>query len=104
MPHGGRSHQLHDAAITDLWGDHMYTIETGIPIPNIARSSGYGKRKPQEGSLSSFMRLLEVGQSFVVANRPAASVTALCSLVGRATGRRYISRKTEKGIRVWRVE
>jgi hypothetical protein len=81
-----------------------YTVEYGVPIPEQRRGAKHGHRKPQPGSLSSAMKQLLPGESFVVANRPAASVTALCSIIGRAMGRRYVSRKTERGIRVWRVE
>ena len=70
-------------------------IETGIPVPPVSA-------RPAKYPLAR----MAIGDSFhvegdaTVAKRVRTSV----SHSGQRTGRRYVTRKTDTGIRVWRVE
>lgn len=74
-----------------------YTIETGIPMPEVGR-----KGKPIKYPL----RDLEIGQSFFVSpcdEKMIASVRARATMVGKLSGMKFTATKMEDGLRVWRV-
>lgn len=46
---------------------------------------------------------LEIGESFFASAGSAASVRVRACIVGRERGRKFCTRKTRGGIRVWRT-
>ncbi len=76
-----------------------YVIEKNVPICSIGLAGGVRK----ENSLKGTMRRLEVGDSFLATNsRNVVSATA--QLLRREfSGRVYVTRSVDGGIRVWRV-
>lgn len=75
----------------------MTTIDKSIPFPEIKRWNA--------GELKYPWRELTVGDSFLVSKEvKLSSMHAQCSRYGRQYGRKFRARKTEEGVRVWRVE
>jgi hypothetical protein len=64
-------------------------IDRGIPIP-----SAYKCKYP--------WKELEIGDSFLMDGAPRQVANAV-SRAGRAYGRKFSTRKTREGVRVWRV-
>jgi hypothetical protein len=72
-----------------------YTIEDGIsPPPHSPRG------------LSGILQKMQPGQSVLVHGRTSHSISGTIYLVRRNAqdGRKYMTRKIEGGIRVWRVK
>ena len=69
-------------------------IEKGIPMP-AKNSRGYS-------GLSGTLRLMDVGDSVLVPNS-IKSPGRLAIAVGRATNRKFATRSTQEGRRVWRI-
>jgi hypothetical protein len=69
-----------------------FVIEKGVPFPG-----------PQGRGLFGAVRRMEVGDSIFVADGKQNTVSATGSAIGRRTGRKFMTRKVEGGIRIWRV-
>jgi hypothetical protein len=76
-----------------------WPIESGIPIPR--KKSGEDAKKT---GLAEALRSLEVGQSVHIENLNRSSVCGTTSSVSRSWGGKFVTRSTETGIRIWRVE
>lgn len=70
-------------------------IEKGVPI--IGRRGGYGGGKYP-------FKNLEIGDSFLVPNKTTNAFGASVTYWGRVLNRKFISRKVEGGVRVWRIK
>ena len=70
-------------------------IEKGIPIPD--------GLKPKSFGLAQLVKLLEVGDSFLVPNAKIQSMKSYCSKLGSQNAIQLIARPVEGGVRVWRV-
>ena len=70
----------------------MIKIESGIPFPQNGR---WQSKYP--------WRDLEVGQSFLVPDGVFRTMQAGASLAGRRLSKTFRARKTDDGIRIWRL-
>jgi hypothetical protein len=70
-------------------------IETGTPIP----AKGGGPQCP----IAATLREMCVGHSTLVVDTPQSRVGGICANVKRATGARFVTRRVDGGVRVWRV-
>lgn len=72
----------------------MFEVEKNIPVPNARRQYPW--------------RRMEVGDSFFLSGDfPAAKRSVIaCSAAsfGKRSGKKFITRRVEGGLRVWRVE
>lgn len=68
-----------------------YVIEKGVPLPANFRRDRYP------------FGAMEVGDSFAVPTRKVRAAISSASQHGKRTGRKYVSRKSDDGIRIWRV-
>lgn len=68
----------------------MYDIEKGIPVPPDARN-----KYPFDA--------LNVGDSFLVPVGNFNTLRAAAYFKGKRSGKKYVARLTDKGIRVWRT-
>lgn len=73
-----------------MWSD--VKIEKGVPAPRYRGRYKY----PWE--------VLEVGDSFLVGEGLYGTVMAGAQYQGKKLGKRFVVRKVEDGVRVWRVE
>lgn len=73
-----------------------YVIEKGVPIP---QDRGQGHRT----GFSRALRALEVGDSMLVPEMTQNGVSARASSLSKITGQKFITRRVEGGIRIWRV-
>lgn len=72
-----------------------FKIENGVPIP---------ARGGERAQVSGTLRQLEVDQSVLFPQDVKIhSIRPLITYIKQETGRQFISRKVEGGIRVWRV-
>lgn len=69
----------------------MFDIEQNIPIPTDKRRSPYPWQE------------MKVGDSFFVPGKKMASVSSACTFQKKKTGREYVTRCVDGGVRVWRV-
>lgn len=74
----------------------MYVIESDIPIPPITIKKAFGP-------LVRAAMSLEIGQSFVVGPEYKRTIGGRLASVKKKTGRKFVTRIVENGIRVWRV-
>ena len=72
-----------------------YPIETDVPIPPTGSRKGFSKYP---------FASLAVGHSFFVAGGIPKNMSVAAHRHGRALGRQFVVRKTDGGIRVWRVK
>ena len=71
-------------------------IERGVPLPE-------PNRKPRGEWTNAFLAM-EIGDSVLMPHLKSASeAMPRFYYVARTTGRKFTARKTEAGIRVWRV-
>jgi hypothetical protein len=77
----------------------MIKVDKGIPIPEV--KSQPRSRKPRATKYP--WHLMEVGDSFLIENTKA-SIYSQVSEASKRNGRRYITKLTTKGIRVWRIK
>lgn len=77
----------------------LYRIDDDVPIPFATRRSPTRAPRP---NLTRTAYALEVGQSFLVTDRPASNVSALLTPCS-TDGRRYMTRRRSTGVRVWRI-
>lgn len=70
----------------------MYAIEKGIPVPEFSKAP----RFPYAS--------LEVGDSFLVEGIKPTSVYGSNHRQNKKTGKKFIARIEDGGVRVWRVE
>lgn len=73
-----------------------FKIEDGYAIP--------AERQPRVRRAKYPWNELEVGQSFFVGGARLRSMSSTASHAGRRTGRKFIVRNAEGGVRVWRVD
>jgi len=71
----------------------MFDIETNIPIP----------AKRREWSVKYPWHVLDVGQSFFVPDGNFKSMLSLASRAKGRTGKKYLVREVDGGVRVWRT-
>jgi hypothetical protein len=69
-------------------------IEKGVPIP---------PKTTTKGRRMNPIRELEVGDSVLIAGKYQENVASRAGRITRQTGRRFVTRKVEGGVRVWRV-
>lgn len=74
----------------------MFNIEKDIPMPKKL----YGKGKEL---IYPFLQM-EIGESFLVPQKKAKSVTQTAYYFTKKTGKKFATRKVEGGKRVWRLE
>jgi len=67
-------------------------IQKNIPIPNPTSSSGRPPKYP--------FRTMEIGDSFLARSKEIGGV---CN-TSRYKPKKFISRTTEEGLRIWRIE
>lgn len=70
-------------------------IDKGVPVAEKAS----GKNRPRTNPLWS----LEVGDSVVIPVKAQENVASRAGRITRESGRRFVTRKVEGGVRVWRV-
>lgn len=68
-------------------------LDKGIPIPN----DGLGRKATYP------WRDMEVGDSFLIADKKIGTVSGWVSREGKLRGQKYTCRTVEGGVRVWRV-
>lgn len=73
-----------------------FKIEDGYAIP--------AERQPRVRRAKYPWNELEVGQSFFVEGARLRSMSSTASHAGRRTGRKFIVRNADSGVRVWRVD
>lgn len=73
-----------------------YEIEENVPLP--AEHAPRGRKEKYPWST------LEVGQSFFVPDVSAKRMQSTASKAGGRTGRTFVARNAEGGVRVWRYE
>lgn len=71
-------------------------IEKGVPIPPKAT----GRNKPRTHPLW----LLEVGDSYLFTGKAQTDLASRAGRISRESGRRFVTRKAEGGVRVWRIK
>jgi hypothetical protein len=67
-----------------------FVIEKGVPFPG-------------RGLLAAAVRKMEVGDSIFVANGKQTTVSGTAGSIVRQTGRKFMTRQLEGGVRIWRV-
>ena len=82
--------------ILSLHSEHerltMIEIDKNIPIP------------PKRNQTSKYpLSTMEVGDSFLVVGAVQARLSGSVGTVARRTGRKFTTRKTFEGVRVWRI-
>ena len=78
--------------------------ETGVPIPPAGRGSG-GKKPPTKRTELHFaLKALQPMDNLLVFDGNRNVINSCTSGLLNAHGQRYVQRKTDNGIRVWRVE
>ena len=78
-----------------------YAIEDGIPIPAPRRGGGPPPRGPRT-ALTQAINKLEPGQSFLMTD--PCEYRRTCGYVHCLPDRKFRTRKTREGWRVWRLE
>lgn len=73
-----------------------YEIEDSHPLPAVAPHKGKSEKYP--------WRQMEVGSSFFVADVPVSRIKSSASKAKKRTGRTFVVRQVEGGVRVWRYE
>lgn len=73
-----------------------YEIEDDHPLPAVAPNRGRREKYP-------WMQM-EVGSSFYVPDAVVARVKSSASKAKKRTGRTFVVRQVEGGVRVWRYE
>lgn len=73
-----------------------YEIENNHPLPAAAPHGGRREKYP-------WMQM-EIGSSFFVPDEDAHRVKSSASKAKKRTGRTFVVRKVEGGVRVWRYE
>lgn len=76
-----------------------WPIENGVPIPP-KKSGEYAKKT----GLSEALRGLKISQSIHIENLSRNAVCGIISSTSRTWGAKFVTRSTETGIRIWRVE
>jgi hypothetical protein len=71
-----------------------FIIESNIPLP--------AERSYEKSGITTVLKKLEVGQSFAVKSEGRKKSGALYQ-VGKKLGRKFATRKTSDGLRIWRV-
>lgn len=75
-----------------------YKIENNVPMPRVRLNVA------MRSELGLTAMKLEVGQSFLVNDRPMPSVRSMMSSFGKKFGKRFACRRVDGGVRVWGVE
>jgi heme/copper-type cytochrome/quinol oxidase subunit 2 len=73
-----------------------YEIEKDIPIPAMSAPRGRKEKYPWS--------TLDVGHSFFVPDVSAKRMQSTASKAAARTGRTFVARNVEGGVRVWRYE
>ena len=73
-----------------------YEVEDHHPLPATAPQAGRREKYP--------WTKMEVGDSFLVSHDNAARVKSSAAKAKKRTGRTFVVRKVEDGVRVWRYE
>lgn len=76
-----------------------WPIENGIPIP----PKKSGETRATNG-LSETLQGMKIMQSIHVENLNRTSICGTISSLARSWGKKFVTRSTETGIRIWRVE
>lgn len=74
----------------------MIKIEKGVPITRRRHGKGGESKYPFEK--------LEIGDSFLLTNKTTNAFAASVTYWSRRLKRKFISRKVEGGVRVWRIK
>lgn len=82
--------------MSDTEDNSEFKIEKGIPITRPLNGPGSGSKYP--------FKELEIGDSFLVPNKTTNAFAASVSYWGRRLKRKFTSRATEGGVRVWRIK
>ena len=72
-----------------------FIIENNIPVPQTRTYCKTG--------VSAVLQKLEVGQSFLLDEDRAKKVSGVTYQIGKKYNRKFCTRKTEQGVRIWRV-
>ncbi len=79
-----------------------YVIEKNVPIAPIAPVVNNGKPR-DDSSLKGTIRRMEVGDSFLATNSREVVSTTAHFLKREFSGRVYVTRSVDGGVRTWRV-
>jgi len=74
----------------------MVKIDKGIPIPEPRKGGRRGEKYP--------WREMSVGDSFLFDGDESSKATCAASSAGIRLGRKFTTRKTAEGYRIWRIE
>jgi len=81
--------------------DAMLKVDKGIPLPQRKRGAGKPYRKLTGGKYPWLK--LQLGDSFLVADRDIGSLTSQANVAGHRYDRKFETRKVDGGVRVWRT-
>lgn len=81
--------------MSDTENSSEFKIEKGVPIITGRRANTGGKYPFEK---------LEIGDSFLVPNKTTNTFGSFLSYWSRRLKRKFISRKVEGGVRVWRIK
>ena len=73
-----------------------FVIEKDIPMPMDHRL--------RKGGIAETIRSLEIGESFFVSGQTISQVSGSVTHVKKKTGRHFVCRSIDGGVRVWRAE
>jgi hypothetical protein len=77
-----------------------YVIEKNVPIAKII---GNRDAHRDDSSFKGTVRRMEVGDSFLATNSKVVARATIQSIRREFTGREYVTRSVDGGVRIWRV-
>jgi hypothetical protein len=79
----------------------MIQVDRGIPVPEVKLRP---KPRARKEKCKYPWHEMQIGDSFLVKDhRPSCSIQAMASDRGKRDGRKYTTRVTTKGVRIWRI-
>lgn len=74
----------------------MIEIQSGIPVPEI-------NRNPKERNSKYPWHSMNVGDSFFVADLTSKGFAGTVYSAGKRSGKKFIARAVDGGVRIWRI-
>lgn len=81
-----------------------WTHETGVPIPPAGRGTGGKKPATRRTELHFALKALQPMENLLIVDAERMVVNSCTNALLNAHGQRYVGRKMQDGLRVWRVE